>query len=64
MKVRLTQKDLMFGIYLGPKESLNPGLSIWFRGRYVWPMKRGHGKHKAKPPVLPFEQQNENPTQG
>ena len=56
MKVRMTQKDLVFGIYRGPKESLNPGLSVWFAGRYIWPWKRKHGKHEAKAPVLPFEQ--------
>ena len=55
MKVRLTQKDLLFGIYRGPKESINPGLSIWFAGRYIWPWTRGHGKRAAKNPVLPFE---------
>jgi hypothetical protein len=54
MKVRLTQKDLWFGIYRGPKESLNPGLSIWFAGRYIWPWKRESGKRAAKSPVLPF----------
>jgi hypothetical protein len=56
MKVRLTQKDLLFGIYRGPKDSINPGLSIWFRGRYVWPWKRGHGKRKPEAPVLPFKE--------
>jgi hypothetical protein len=56
MKVRLTQKDLKFGIYVGTKDSINPGLSIWFLGRYVWPWKRGHGKRQPKAPGLPFEQ--------
>ena len=55
MKVRLTQKDLLFGIYRGPKGSLNAGLSIWFAGRYIWPLKRGRGKRAAKNPVLPFD---------
>jgi hypothetical protein len=55
MKVRLTQKDLKFGIYWGPKNSLNPGLSIWLAGRYIWPWKRGHGKRAAKNPELPFD---------
>ena len=32
MKVRLTQKDLVFGVYWGKPQSLNPGLSIWFAG--------------------------------
>jgi hypothetical protein len=59
MKVRLTQKDLKFGIYLGPKNSLNPGLSIWFAGRYIWPWTRKKGKREAKPPVLPFEKNSE-----
>ena len=56
MKVRLTQKDLLFGIYRGPKGSLNGGLSIWFAGRYIWPRTRQKGKREAKAPVLPFEQ--------
>ncbi len=55
MKVRLTQKDLVFGIYRGAKEFLNPGLSIWFAGRYIWPWTRGHGKRKVKSPKLPFD---------
>lgn len=38
--IRLTQKDLLFGIYRGGKGSTNPGLNIWFNGRYVWPLKR------------------------
>ena len=59
MKVRLTQKNLVFGIYRGPKESLNPGLSVWFAGRYIWPWKRKHGKHEVKAPVLPFEKNSE-----
>ena len=56
VKVRLTQKDLLFGIYMGPKNSLNPGLSIWFRGRYIWPWKRTHKKRHPKPATLPFEE--------
>jgi hypothetical protein len=56
MKVRLTQKDLKFGIYVGPKDSINPGLSIWFAGRYVWPWSRNKGKRLPKAPSLPFEQ--------
>ena len=56
MKVRLTQKDLKFGVYLGPKDSINPGLSIWFAGRYVWPWTRKKGKRLPKPTTLPFEQ--------
>jgi len=55
MKVRMTQKDLIFGIYRGPKESLNPGLSVWFAGRYIWPLKRERGKRAAKNPELPFD---------
>ena len=55
MKVRLTQKDLMFGIYRGGKESLNPGLSIWFAGRYIWPWTRKRGKRAAKSAELPFD---------
>ena len=55
MKVRLTQKDLLFGIYRGPKESINPGLSIWFAGRYIWPWKRTPGKRGPKTPKLPFD---------
>ena len=55
MKVRLTQKDLVFGIYRGGKESLNPGLSIWFRGRYIWPWMRVHRKRKVKEQTLPFK---------
>jgi hypothetical protein len=35
MKERLTQKDLKFGVYLGPKGSINSGLNIWWNGRYV-----------------------------
>jgi hypothetical protein len=48
MKERLTQKDLMFGIYRGPKGSINSGLNVWWNGRYMWPRKRAHGKHKPK----------------
>lgn len=59
MKVRLTQKDLKFGIYRGVKGSLNPGLSIWFAGRYIWPWTRKRGKREAKAPVLPFGQGSE-----
>lgn len=36
-KVRLTQKDLVFGIYRAGKKG---GLNIWFRDRYVWPLRR------------------------
>lgn len=38
--VRLTQKNLVFGIYWGGKKSTNPGLNVWMGDRYVWPMKR------------------------
>jgi hypothetical protein len=62
VKVRLTQKNLVFGIYRGAKGSLNPGLSIWFAGRYIWPWERKRGKREVKAPVLPFEQGSENPT--
>ena len=55
MKVRLTQKDLKFGIYVGPKASINPGLSIWFAGRYIWPWTRKRGKRAAKSAELPFD---------
>jgi hypothetical protein len=58
MKARLTQKDLLFGIYWGTKNSFNPGLSVWFNGRYVWPLKRGHAKFPAKQPPLPFEEKH------
>lgn len=58
MKVRLTQKNLLFGIYRGPKDSINPGLHIWFNGRYVWPRQRKHGKRQPKAAVLPFESTN------
>ena len=64
VKSRLTQKDLVFGIYRGGKESLNPGLSIWFAGRYIWPWERKKGKgwkRKVKSEALPFEQGSENP---
>lgn len=55
MKVRLTQKNLLLGIYRGPKDSINPGLSIWFSGRYIWPWKRSHGKRADKALNLPFD---------
>ena len=55
MKVRLTQKDLLFGIYRGSKESINPGLSIWFAGRYIWPWTRTPGKRGPKTAKLPFD---------
>jgi hypothetical protein len=58
MRVRLTQRELYFGIYWGKPQSLNPGLSVWWKGKYVWPRKRGHAKLKPKAPILPFEVQN------
>lgn len=57
MKVRLTQRDLFFGIYFGPKGSINPGLNIWFRGRYIWPVSRDRGKRVPKTEPLPFEKE-------
>ena len=60
MKVRLTQKDLKFGVYLGPKDSINPGLSIWFAGRYIWPWTRKKGKRIPKAPELPFNVEQHN----
>lgn len=60
MKVRMTQKDLLFGVYRGAKGSLNPGLHIWFRGRYVWPRERKHGKRIEKTATLPFTEGEPN----
>jgi hypothetical protein len=56
MKVRLTQKDLKFGVYWGKKDCLNSGLSLWMFGKYVWPLRRGHAKHQPKEPALPFKE--------
>lgn len=42
--VRLTQKDLVFGLYWGRDGKENSGLHIWFRGSYIWPRPE-----KAKP---------------
>lgn len=39
-QVRLTQKNLVFGIYWGGKKSTNPGLNVWIGDRYVWPIRR------------------------
>jgi hypothetical protein len=52
----MTQKDLLFGVYWGKPQSLNPGLSIWFRGRYILPWTRKKGKRSAKSAELPFDQ--------
>ena len=52
MKVRLTQKDLLFGIYWGPKGSLNSGLNIWWRGHFIYPATRGHSKRLPKEAML------------
>lgn len=38
LKRRMTQKSLVLGIYVGEKDSVRPGLNIWYRGRYIWPM--------------------------
>ena len=60
MRVRLTQRELMFGVYRGAKGSLNPGLSIWYAGRYIWPWVRKHKKREVKAPVLPFNEAQQN----
>ena len=52
MKVRLTQKNLIFGIYWGGKECMNAGLNVWWLNRYIWPLKRGHGKQLPKAGML------------
>lgn len=39
-QVRLTQKNLVLGIYWGGKKSTNPGLNVWIGSRYVWPISR------------------------
>jgi len=38
MKQRMTQKNLVLGVYIGDKDSVRPGLNIWWKGRYIWPM--------------------------
>lgn len=55
MNERMTQRDLLFGIYRAKKGAVNPGINIWFNGRYVWPRKRAHGKLKPKAVQLPSE---------
>lgn len=47
MKERLTQRELLFGIYRAPKDSVNPGLNVWFNGRYIWPRNRKQAHRKA-----------------
>lgn len=65
-RVRMTQKDLVFGIYHGDKRSPNPGLNIWFRNRYIWPRNRRPSR-PAPPPKdprlqeLPFEAATSSP---
>lgn len=51
--IRLTQRDLVFGIYRGAKDSANPGLNIWFRGAYIWPRQR---RKAVKVHIVTFEQ--------
>jgi hypothetical protein len=52
MKVRLTQKDLLLGVYRARPGSLNPGLSIWWNGRYIWPRQRKISKRFPKTALL------------
>ena len=56
--LRNTQKDLILGFYWREKTAPNPGLNIWFLGRYIYPRKRSKAImiHIGKlEPVLPFE---------
>ena len=39
-RVRLTQNDLVVGVYRGAAGSPNPGWNLWWRGRYIWPRRR------------------------
>lgn len=57
-RLRNTQKDLLFGIYNAPSDSPNPGIAIWFRGRYIWPRKRKPAKSlsSAQMNLIPNEE--------
>jgi hypothetical protein len=54
-RIRLTQKDLLFGIYRGAPQSPNPGLNIWWRDHYIWPRKRLCAVVAPQELKLPFQ---------
>lgn len=55
--LRFTQRSLVLGFYWGQGGSPNPGLNVWWRGRYVWPWerKKAKGIHPETKPATLFD---------